>query len=71
MELGTHGVISVVANAIPNQIASICNLALNKDFVKAHEINKIYDDLYELCFANNSSDSQHSALKRDPFKGSQ
>ena len=54
MELGTHGVISVVANAIPNQIASICNLALNKDFVKAHEINKIYDDLYELCFVESN-----------------
>ena len=54
MELGTHGVISVVANAIPNQIASICNLALNKDFVKAHEINKIYYDLYELCFVESN-----------------
>ena len=54
MELGTHGVISVVANAIPNQIASICNLALNKDFVKAHEINKIYNDLYNLCFVESN-----------------
>lgn len=54
MELGTHGVISVVANAIPNQIASICNLALNKDFIKAHEINKIYNDLYNLCFVESN-----------------
>ena len=54
MELGTHGVISVVANAIPNQIASICNLALNKDFVKAHQINKIYNDLYNLCFVESN-----------------
>ena len=54
MELGTHGVISVVANAIPNQIASICNLALDKDFVKAHEINKIYNDLYNLCFVESN-----------------
>lgn len=54
MELGTHGVISVVANAIPNQIASICNHALNKDFVKAHEINKIYNDLYNLCFVESN-----------------
>ena len=54
MELGAHGVISVVANAIPNQIASICNLALNKDFVKAHEINKIYNDLYNLCFVESN-----------------
>ena len=54
MELGTHGVISVVANAIPNQIASICNLALNKDFVKAYEINKIYNDLYKLCFVESN-----------------
>lgn len=54
MELGTHGVISVVANAIPNQIASICNHALNKDFVKADEINKIYNDLYNLCFVESN-----------------
>ena len=54
MELGTHGVISVVANAIPNQIASICNHAFNKDFVKAHEINKIYNDLYNLCFVESN-----------------
>ena len=54
MELGAHGVISVVANAIPNQIASICNHALNKDFVKAHEINKIYNDLYNLCFVESN-----------------
>ena len=54
MKLGTHGVISVVANAIPNQIASICNHALNKDFVKAHEINKIYNDLYNLCFVESN-----------------
>jgi len=54
MELGTHGVISVVANAIPNQIASICNFALNRDFVKAREINKTYNDLYDLCFVESN-----------------
>ena len=50
MELGAHGVISVVANAIPNQIASICNFALNGDFAKAREIDKNFNDLYDLCF---------------------
>ena len=54
MELGTHGVISVVANAIPNQIASICNFALSRDFVKAREINNIYSDLYDLCFVESN-----------------
>jgi len=54
MELGTHGVISVVANAIPNQIASICNFALSKDFVKAREINNTYSDLYDLCFVESN-----------------
>ena len=54
MELGTHGVISVVANAIPNQIASICNFALSRDFVKAREINNTYSDLYDLCFVESN-----------------
>ena len=54
MELGTHGVISVVANAIPNQIASICNFALDRDFVKAREINNTYSDLYDLCFVESN-----------------
>jgi len=54
MELGTHGVISVVANAIPNQIASICNFALSKDFIKAREINNTYSDLYDLCFVESN-----------------
>ena len=54
MELGTHGVISVVANAVPNQIASICNFALSKDFVKAREINNTYSDLYDLCFVESN-----------------
>jgi 4-hydroxy-tetrahydrodipicolinate synthase len=54
MELGTHGVISVVANAIPNQIASICNFALSRDFVKAREINNTYSELYDLCFVESN-----------------
>ena len=54
MELGTHGVISVVANAIPNQIASICNFALSRDFAKAREINNTYSDLYDLCFVESN-----------------
>jgi 4-hydroxy-tetrahydrodipicolinate synthase len=54
MELGTHGVISVVANAIPNQIASICNFALSRDFVKAREINNTYSHLYDLCFVESN-----------------
>jgi 4-hydroxy-tetrahydrodipicolinate synthase len=54
MDLGTHGVISVVANAIPNQIASICNFALSRDFVKAREINNTYSDLYDLCFVESN-----------------
>ena len=54
MELGTHGVISVVANAIPNQIASICNFALSRDFFKAREINNTYSDLYDLCFVESN-----------------
>ena len=54
MELGTHGVISVVANAIPNQIASICNFVLSRDFAKAREINNTYSDLYDLCFVESN-----------------
>ena len=54
MKLGTHGVISVVANAIPNQVSEICQLALNNNFVEAENLNQIYSDFYNLCFVESN-----------------
>ena len=54
MKIGTDGVISVVANAIPREISDICNLALNKEFIKAYEINDIYSNFYKLCFIDSN-----------------
>tara|TARA_B110000305_G_C19458435_1_gene652515 strand:- start:3020 stop:3916 length:897 start_codon:yes stop_codon:yes gene_type:complete len=50
IKLGSHGVISVVANALPHQISSICNNAFDGNFEKADEINNIYNNFYDLCF---------------------
>jgi 4-hydroxy-tetrahydrodipicolinate synthase len=54
MKFGTDGVISVVANAIPKEISEICNFALNKEYIKAYEINDMYSNLYKLCFIDSN-----------------
>ena len=50
MKLGSDGVISVVANAIPKQVSDICNLAIENNFSEAQQINLIYEKFYNLCF---------------------
>ncbi len=47
---GGHGVISVAANVIPKSISDICKLIIEEKIEEAKEINKKYQNLYDLLF---------------------
>ena len=47
---GGHGVISVAANVIPKSISDICKLIIEERIEEANEINKKYQNLYDLLF---------------------
>lgn len=47
---GGHGVISVAANVIPKSISDICKLIIEEKIKEANEINKKYQNLYDLLF---------------------
>jgi 4-hydroxy-tetrahydrodipicolinate synthase len=47
---GGHGVISVAANVIPKSISEICKLIIEEKIEEANEINKKYQNLYDLLF---------------------
>ena len=47
---GGHGVISVAANVIPKSISDICKLIIEERIQEANEINKKYQNLYNLLF---------------------
>ena len=47
---GGHGVISVAANVIPKSISDICKLIIEERIEEANEINKKYQNLYNLLF---------------------
>ena len=47
---GGHGVISVAANVIPKSISDICKLIIEERIQEANEINKKYQNLYDLLF---------------------
>ena len=50
LSIGGHGVISVAANVIPKPISNICDAFDQENSEKAEEINKKYNELYDLLF---------------------
>jgi len=50
MALGGHGVISVVANQIPGEMANLAEACLNQDFGTARAIQRHYLPLMEVNF---------------------
>jgi len=50
ISLGGHGVISVVSNEIPSEMASLTRAALSGDFEKAREIHRRFHSLMEVNF---------------------
>ncbi len=50
MSLGAKGVISVIANLMPELTAKICEYALNEDFVSARKLHLEYVQLMESMF---------------------
>jgi 4-hydroxy-tetrahydrodipicolinate synthase len=51
---GMHGVISVAANAFPEQFSDMVRASLQSDFVLAKKINDTLLDAYDLMFAENN-----------------
>lgn len=63
MKLGGHGVISVIANIIPNLICKMCELCLSKKYFEAEKINDVLYDLYlHLCVDSNPIPIKWSAF---------
>jgi len=50
MSLGAKGVISVIANLLPEVTAKICEFALKEDFVSARKVQMEYVQLMEAMF---------------------
>src|SRR5690606_22131764 len=51
MALGAAGIISVVANALPADVARLAKLCLENNFVEARKIHSKLIRITELCFA--------------------
>jgi 4-hydroxy-tetrahydrodipicolinate synthase len=64
MSLGGVGVISVVANQIPGEMAELCNLALAGDFAGALRIHRKYHALMEVNFCETSPGPVKYAMAR-------
>ncbi|MCL1821685.1 MAG: 4-hydroxy-tetrahydrodipicolinate synthase [Prolixibacteraceae bacterium] len=52
MSLGGHGIISVIANALPQKLSSMVHLALKGDFAEAAKIHIDLTELLRLQFAD-------------------
>jgi 4-hydroxy-tetrahydrodipicolinate synthase len=62
MALGGVGLISVVSNQIPAEMAQLCDAALRGDFAKAREIHGRYHALMEINFIETSPGPVKAAL---------
>lgn len=62
MALGGRGVISVVSNEIPAEMAHLTRLALRGDFVGAREIHRRYHPLMEINFVESNPIPVKAAL---------
>lgn len=51
MALGASGIISVIGNALPNEVASLARLCRESDYAGARQIHNSLIRLTELCFA--------------------
>src|ERR1700733_10013358 len=60
--LGGHGVISVAANEIPKEMASLIHSCLDNDFVRARELQKIYLPLMEINFIESNPGPAKAAM---------
>lgn len=63
MDAGGHGVISVIANALPQQTSEMVNLSLKKDKVAADKINETVMPFLDLIFKEGSPAGIKSLLK--------
>ena len=63
MSLGGSGVISVVSNEIPGQMAALCDNALNGDFGEALDIHRRYLPLMDANFCETSPGPVKVALE--------
>ncbi len=63
ISLGGSGVISVIANAFPEQFASYVNHALNGNFAKANEISHSLLEINQLLFAEGNPAGVKLALE--------
>ena len=62
MSLGGVGVISVVSNEIPGEMAKLCDLCLAGDFAAAREIHRRYHALMEINFIESNPGPVKAAL---------
>ena len=62
MSLGGVGVISVVSNEIPGEMAKLCDLCLAGDFTAAREIHRRYHALMEINFIESNPGPVKAAL---------
>ena len=62
MSLGGVGVISVVSNEIPGEMAKLCDLCLAGDFAAAREIHRRYHALMEINFVESNPGPVKAAL---------
>src|SRR5215470_2098005 len=60
--LGGRGVISVVSNEIPSEMAQLCRLALQGDFARAREIHRKFLPLMEVNFVESNPIPVKAAL---------
>jgi len=60
--LGGHGVISVVANEIPKEMACLIHACLDNDFGRARELQKIYLPLMEINFIESNPGPAKAAM---------
>ncbi len=63
MALGGRGVVSVVSNVVPGQVAAMCNAALAGDFARARAIHFELQPLFELLFAESNPIPVKAALE--------
>ena len=64
MSLGGVGIISVVGNQIPGEMAQLCNLALAGDFAGALAVHRKYHALMEVNFCETSPGPVKYAMAR-------
>jgi 4-hydroxy-tetrahydrodipicolinate synthase len=60
--LGGHGVISVVANEIPKEMADLIHACLHNNFARARELQKIYLPLMEINFIESNPGPAKAAM---------